>query len=111
MDKHTEMEQESYANEESAPRKADPIVIALAVMGGLVLTPFVSAALLIAVKLTLGLVAGVIGLACGLVSLAIGLACGMLGLALGPIGAVPGLLVSPPGLVLIALVIWARSRE
>src|SRR5690606_27958217 len=102
MDKH-DIDHDPFTTPE--PRKTDPVVLALAAIGALMLLPLVSTVLAVILKVGLGLLAGAIGLAAGLVSLALGLALGMAGLIIGLIGAVAGFLVTPPGLILIAAVI------
>lgn len=108
MDKHLDLDNDPLNTPE--PKKSEPVMIALAVIGALVLLPLVSTILAVILKLSLGLMAGAIGLAAGLVSLALGLALGTAGLILGLIGAVVGFAITPPGLILIALIIWSRNR-
>lgn len=111
MDKYSELENEPLTTEPAGARKVGPIVVALAVIGGLVLLPIVSTVLAVALKVSLGLLAAAIGLAAGLVSLVIGLALGACGLAIGLIGALVGFLVTPPGLVLVALAVYFKARD
>lgn len=103
----------SYGSDSLAtrPRNYEPIVVALAVIGAIILLPVVAGVLGFVVKLAIGLIAGAVGLVFGMVSLVVGLAFGIVGLALGLIGAVAGFLVTPPGLVLIALVVYLRHRD
>lgn len=108
MDKHLDHDSDPFNTPE--PKKPEPVMIALAVIGALVLLPLVSTLLAGILKLALGLMAGAIGLAAGLVSLALGLALGAAGLVLGLVGAVAGCLITPPGLILVAVILWAKSR-
>ena len=87
------------------------LVIVLAVVGALCVLPFAAGLVALAVKFALGLVGLAVGLICGLAGLAIGLVSAALAVALALVSAVCGVLLSPPGLVLIAIVVYLRSRE